>query len=107
MIIPSGNQMGGRQDSPSARYCTCQNVMNAEPATGGGGVSFQNVYVGASSTSVTFGGFGGSEHMCNIKNVRLSDSNHCESGALSTEPLPRGLLTSCCAQYLCRPDSAL
>ena len=32
---------------------------------------------------------------------------HCESGALSTEPLPRGLLTSCCAQYLCRPDSAL
>ena len=55
--------MGGRQDSPSARYCTCQNVMNAEPATGGGGDSFQNVYVGASSTSVTFGGFGGSEHM--------------------------------------------
>ena len=24
----------------------------------------------------------------------------CESGALSTEPLPRGTLTSCCTQYL-------
>ena len=50
-------------------------------------------------------------YWCNIKNVRLSDSNSrlsiCESGALSTEPLPRGLLTSCCAQYLCRPDSVL
>ena len=32
---------------------------------------------------------------------------HCESGTLSNEPLPRGILTSCCAQYLCRPDSAL
>ena len=32
---------------------------------------------------------------------------HCESGALSTEPLPRGTLSSCCAQYLCPPDSAL
>ena len=30
----------------------------------------------------------------------------CESGALSTEPPPAGILTSCCAQYLCRPDSA-
>ena len=24
-----------------------------------------------------------------------------------TKPLPRGTLTSCCAQYICRPDSAL
>ena len=32
---------------------------------------------------------------------------HCESRVLFTEPLPRGLLTSCCAQYLCRPNSAL
>ena len=31
----------------------------------------------------------------------------CESGPLCTEPLPRGMLTSCCAQYLCRPDSSL
>ena len=48
---------------------------------------------------------------CNIKNLRLSRFElayiHCESGALSTEPLPRGTLPSCCAQYICRPDSAL
>ena len=32
---------------------------------------------------------------------------HCESGALSTEPPPRGMLASCCAHYLCRVDSTL
>ena len=51
------------------------------------------------------------KNKCNIKNMRLSRFElafvHCESGALSTEPLPRGTLSSCCAQYLCRPDSAL
>ena len=28
----------------------------------------------------------------------------CESGALSTEPPPASILTSCCAQYLSRPS---
>ena len=32
---------------------------------------------------------------------------YCDSGALSTEPLPRGILTLCYAQYLYRSDSAL
>ena len=50
--------------------------------------------------------------LCVIKEyLRLSsfESTHiyCESGALSTEPLPRGIFTSCCAQYLCLPNSAL
>ena len=40
-----------------------------------------------------------------VKNIFEPAYIHCESGALSTEPLPRGILTSCCAQYLCRPDS--
>ena len=43
-------------------------------------------------------------YIYNIKNMRLSRFElvftHCESGALFTEPLPRGTLTSYSAQYI-------
>ena len=32
---------------------------------------------------------------------------HCESGALFTEPLLRGILNTCCAHYLCPPDKRI